>query len=73
MPAPAAPARDHKPPTEPRCPTDCLSPLCSPVPILNEYPVAVVLDAGASERITTTVSLHPANDHPSRLDRPPRA
>lgn len=72
-PSPAAPARDHKPPTQPRCPTDCLSPLCSPVPILNVSPVAVALDSGASERFTATTSLPLADDHPSRLDRPPRA
>lgn len=72
-PAPAAPARDQKPPTDQRCPTDCLSPLCSPVPILNECPAAVVREAGASERVPVATVTTPADDHPSRLDRPPRA
>ena len=71
-PTPAAPARDHKPPPAPRCPTDCLSPLCSPAPVVSEPAAAVVCDAGASECLPATTPLSPDDDHPSRLDRPPR-
>ncbi len=71
-PAPAAPARDHKPPTEPRCPTDCLSSLCSPAPVMSEVPAVVVRDAGASECLPATTSVFPGDDHPFPHDRPPR-
>jgi len=70
-PAPA-PTRDRQPPAEPRCPTDCLSPLCSPIPVLSELPAAVVHDAGPSECVPAPTLLPPGDDHPSRLDRPPR-
>lgn len=71
-PAPA-PAREHRPPTEPRCPTDCLSPLCSPAPVLHEPPAAVVREGGTSERMPVATPATPGDDHPCRLDRPPRA
>jgi hypothetical protein len=72
-PLPATPTRGNKPPTEPRCPTDCLSPLCSPVPVLNELPAAVVRDAVASEHLPATTAISPSCDYAFRLDRPPRA
>jgi hypothetical protein len=72
-PAPAAPTRDHTPPAGPHCPTDCLSPLCSPAPVLSEPPAAVVRDADVSAHSPVAPAPVPADHHPSRLDRPPRA
>ena len=72
-PSAPAPSPEHKAPTAPQCPTDCLSPLCSPIPVLNEPAAAVVQDAGTSGRVLVAPAVAPNDHHPSPLDRPPRA
>lgn len=69
---PATPVRDSAPPAGPGCPVDCLSPLCTPLPVMSEIPTAVVRDAGAAGTVTAAACPFPSDAYPVPLDRPPR-
>lgn len=72
-PAPAPPVRDHGPP-KPPCPADCLSPLCSPAPLIETDPSAAVAhDTGATGHLPAASCPSPGKGFRSTLDRPPRA
>ncbi len=67
------PTRDYGTPPTPSCPPDCLSPLCSPVPMAVGQPaVAAYHDGAAPERLPHELCPFPGDVYRTPLDRPPR-
>ncbi|HVL13822.1 MAG TPA: hypothetical protein VM529_14735, partial [Gemmata sp.] len=72
-PSPDSPKPDRGAPGKPKCPANCLNPLCSPAPAIEPGSgEGLVTDLGPAEHLAPPPQTRLSDAVRNRLDRPPR-